>query len=128
MKSITPASVDEYLKAVPEKKRAVLEKLRKTIQSVVPTAEEGISYQMPVFKYKGPLVSYAAFKNHCSLFPWNSTLIKNFSEELKPYETAKGTIRFTVEKPLPVALVKKLIKERMKENELKAITKKNKKK
>ncbi len=127
MKSIAASSVDDYLNNVPEKERAVLEKLRKTIRSVVPKAEEVISYQMPTFRYNGGLVSYAAFKNHCSLFPWNSTLIKKFTEELKPYETAKGTIRFTVDKPLPAALIKKIVKARMKENEEKALAKKAKK-
>ncbi|MDP9230728.1 MAG: DUF1801 domain-containing protein, partial [Bacteroidota bacterium] len=67
MKSIVVATVDDYLNNVPEKERAVLEKLRRTIKSVVPKAEEVISYQMPTFKYNGGLVSYAAFKNHCSL-------------------------------------------------------------
>lgn len=128
MKSITAANVDEYLSSIPAKERVALESLRKIIRSVVPKAEEYISYGMPTFKFNGPLCSYAAFTNHCSLFPWNATLIKKFSEELKDYETAKGTIRFTVNKPLPVALVKKLIKERMKENEAKASAKKNKKK
>ena len=76
MKSKTAASVDEYMENIPEKERIVLEKLRKTIRSVAPKAEEVISYQIPTFKYNGGLVSYAAFKNHCSLFPWNAGLIK----------------------------------------------------
>lgn len=117
-------SVAEYLMDVPDDKRIALEKLRKAIRSVVPNSEEYISYGMPTFKYIGPLVSYAAFKEHCSLFPWNATLINKFSEELKPFKTSKGTIQFTVDKPLPVALVKKFIKERMKENETKALAKK----
>ncbi|MGI8584728.1 MAG: iron chaperone [Chitinophagaceae bacterium] len=110
-------SVEEYLMDVPDDKRIALEKLRKTIESIVPNSEEFISYGMPTFKYNGPLVSYAAFKEHCSLFPWNSTLINKFSEELKPFKTSKGTIQFTVDKPLPSALVKKIVKARMKENE-----------
>ena len=122
----TYSTVEEYLSDVPGDKRTALERLRKTIRSLVPKAEEYISYGMPTFKYSGPLVSYAAFKEHCSLFPWNSTLIKNFTEELKPFKTSKGTIQFTVDKPLPVALVKKLIKERMKENEAKALANKKK--
>ena len=126
MKSKTAASVDEYMENIPEKERIVLEKLRKTIRSVAPKAEEVISYQIPTFKYKGGLVSYAAFKNHCSLFPWNAGLIKKI-EELKNYSTSKGTIHFTVDKPLPVALVKKIIKARMKENEEKVLAKKIKK-
>lgn len=93
----------------------------------MPAAEEYISYGMPTFKYNGPLVSYAAFKEHCSLFPWNSTLIKKFDKELKSYQTAKGTIRFTVDNPLPATLVKKIIKARVKENEEKLAAKKIKK-
>lgn len=116
----TYTSVEKYLGDVPPDKRMALEKLRKTIRSVVPKAEEYISYGMPTFKYNGPLVSYAAFKEHCSLFPWGSGLIKKYAEELKPFKTSKGTIQFTVDKPLPVTLVKKIIKERMKENEAKA--------
>ena len=122
------STVEEYLNDVPGDKLIALEKLRKTIRSVVPQAEEYISYGMPTFKYHGPLCSYAAFKEHCSLFPWNSTLIKKFSYELKDYKTAKGTIQFSVKKSLPVSLVKKLIRERAKENEAKELAKKNKKK
>lgn len=123
----TYSSVEEYLKDVPADKRTALDKLRNTISSVLPKAEEYISYGMPTFKYYGPLVSYAAFKEHCSLFPWNATLIKKFAQELKSYKTSKGTIQFTVDTPLPVNLVKKLIKERMKENEERALAKKTKK-
>jgi uncharacterized protein YdhG (YjbR/CyaY superfamily) len=123
----TYTSVEDYLADVPGDKRIALDKLRKIIRSLVPKAEEYISYGMPTFKYNGPLVSYAAFKEHCSFFPWNATLIKKFTEELKPFKTSKGTIQFTVDAPLPAALVKKLIKERMKENEEKYIAKENKK-
>lgn len=121
-------SVEEYLADVPDDKRIALEKLRKAIRSVVSKSEEYISYGMPTFKYNGPLVSYAVFKNHCSLFPWNSSLIKKFAAELKDYKTSKGTIQFTVEKTLPVSLVKKLIKERVKENEEKFLAKNTKSK
>ncbi len=110
-------TVQEYLDDVPDDKRSTIEKLRNTILSVVSKAEECISYGIPTFKYHGPLLSYAVFKAHCSLFPWNASLIKKFAEELKDYKTSKGTIQFTVEKPLPITLVKKLIKERVKENE-----------
>ncbi|MEP6514033.1 MAG: DUF1801 domain-containing protein [Parafilimonas sp.] len=118
-------SVEEYLMDVPDDKRIALENLRKTIRSVAPKAEEVISYQIPTFKYKGGLVSYAAFKNHCSLFPWNAGLTKKFTE-LKDYSTSKGTIHFTVDKPIPVALVKKIIKLRMRENEERMLAKKSK--
>jgi uncharacterized protein YdhG (YjbR/CyaY superfamily) len=119
-------NVEEYLLEVPDDKRVALEELRKTISSVLPKAEEYISYGMPTFRYNGPLVSYAAFKKHCSLFPWNASLINKFNAELKDFKTSKGTIQFTIDKPLPAALVKKLIKERMKENEAKVFPKKRK--
>ncbi|HUS01171.1 MAG TPA: DUF1801 domain-containing protein [Chitinophagaceae bacterium] len=122
----TYATVQQYLDEVPDDKRTALEKLRKTIRSVVPKAEEYISYGMPTFKYNGPLVSYAAFKEHCSLFPWGGSLIKKYAEELKLFKTSKGTIQFTIDKPLPVSLVKKIVKERMKENEARALGKKAK--
>jgi uncharacterized protein YdhG (YjbR/CyaY superfamily) len=74
---------------------------------------------MPAFKYKGGLVGYAAFSNHCSLFPMNASLVEEFQEELKRYRTSKGTIQFPVDKPLPAALVKKIVRARVKENEQK---------
>src|SRR5213080_3109566 len=101
-------SVDGYLRALPEAQRAALEKLRKTIRAAAPEATETISYQMPAFKDHGRfLVSYAAFKDHCSLFPASKAVMEALGEELKPYFTGKGTIRFHADKPLPAALVKK---------------------
>jgi uncharacterized protein YdhG (YjbR/CyaY superfamily) len=119
-------TVEEYLDDVSADKRMALQKLRSIIRSVVPEAEEYISYGMPTFKYHGPLVSYEAFKEHCSLFPWGSALIKKYAEDLKSFKTSKGTIQFTVEKPLPSAFIKKITKERMKENKEKAVTRKKK--
>jgi uncharacterized protein YdhG (YjbR/CyaY superfamily) len=113
-----PKTVDDYLAGVPEPARGTLNKIRSTIRSVVPPeTTEAISYQIPTFKYKGSLVAFAAFSNHCSLFPMNSSLIVAFKDELKGYETSKGTIRFPVDKPLPATLVKKLVKARIAENE-----------
>jgi len=113
-----PISVEDYLAALPEAPRAALEKLRKTIKAVAPEATETISYQMPAFKDHGRfLVSYTAFKDHCSsLFPASETVIEALGEELKPYFTGKGTIRFHADKPLPAALVKKIVKVRIAEN------------
>ena len=109
--------VDEYLSLLPEDSRAALEKLRRTIKSVVPDAVEVISYQIPTFKYQGRmLVSYAAFSEHCSFFP-GARPIEIHRNELKAYQTSKGTIRFPIDKPLPAALVKKLVKARIAENE-----------
>jgi uncharacterized protein YdhG (YjbR/CyaY superfamily) len=108
-----PASVEEYLAAVPERERAVLEKLRRTIRSAAPKATETISYQMPAFKQDGRfLVSYAAFKDHCSLFP-GAAVTEIYGEELKPFISGKGTLSFTVGHPIPAALVRKIVKVRL---------------
>jgi uncharacterized protein YdhG (YjbR/CyaY superfamily) len=112
------AAVNAYLAKVPEPARGTLEKIRATIRSVVPAeATEGLSYGMPAFRYKGALVGYAAFKNHCSFFPMQASLIDEMKEELQGYRTSKGTLQFPVDKPLPAALVKKMVKARVAENE-----------
>ena len=114
------ANVEEYLEGVPEPARTTLEKMRAMIRAAAPAqATEAISYGMPGFRYKGALVAYAAFKNHCSLFPMDAALIVRFADELKVYKTAKGTIQFPMDKPLPAALVKKIVKARVAKNELK---------
>jgi uncharacterized protein YdhG (YjbR/CyaY superfamily) len=118
--SAVPKDVDEYLSGVPEPARTTLNKIRAIIRSVVPPeTTEAISYGMPAFKYKGPLFAYAAFKDHCSLFPMGSSVMKMFQEELKGFETSKGTIRFPVDKPPAAALIKKLVKARIAQNEAK---------
>jgi uncharacterized protein YdhG (YjbR/CyaY superfamily) len=110
--------VDEYLARVPEPARSTLNRIRAVIRSAVPPeATEAISYGMPAFKYKGPLLGYAAFSNHCGLYPMSPSVIVAFKDELKEFQTSKGTIRFPVDKPLPAALVKKLVKARIAENE-----------
>ena len=120
MRTKTAATVDDYHAEVSPEARATLEKLRQTIKAVVPDAVEVISYQVPTFKLDGRmLVSYAAFKNHCSFFP-GAAPIKAHEDELKSYQTSKGTIRFATGKPLPAALVKKLVKTRIKANEARA--------
>ena len=111
-------TVDEYLAVTPEPARSTLEHIRKVIWSVVPKeTTEVISYRMPMFKYRGMLVGYAAFAKHCSLFPTGSGVIEKFSKELKNYSTNKGTIRFPADKPLPDALIKKIVKARIAENQ-----------
>jgi uncharacterized protein YdhG (YjbR/CyaY superfamily) len=111
-------SVDEYLATVPEEARAALEKLRKIIKSAVPDAVEVISYQIPVFKYKGRLlVGFGASKNHCSFFALSSSVVPAHKDKLEFYDTAKGTIRFPANKPLPAAVVIMLVKARIAENE-----------
>src|SRR2546427_11928338 len=111
--------VEECLPALPEESRAALEKLRKTIRAAAPDATEAISYQMPAFKDHGRfLVSYAAFKDHCSLFPASYAVMEALGPELKPYFAGKGTLRFTVDKPIPSALVERIVKARIEENEV----------
>ena len=113
----TPESVEEYLAALPEAPRAALEELRKTIKAAAPEATEAISYQMPAFKDRGRfLVSYAAFKDHCSLFPASEAVREALGDELEPYLSGKGTIRFHADDPLPAALVQRIIEVRLEEN------------
>lgn len=115
--SKNPRNVDEYLSQVPKPQRDALERLRRTIKSVVPDATEVISYDIPTFKLNGRmLVSYAAFKKHCSFFP-GAGPIATHADDLKSFQTAKGTIQFTPEHPLSTVLVKKLVKTRIKLNE-----------
>ena len=116
-KGNTPRDVEDYLTRVPTIQRKALEQLRRTIKSLVPDAVEVISYQMPTFKLNGRmLVSYAAFNEHCSFFP-GAGPVDAHEDELKTFATSKGTVRFTPEKPLPAALVKKLVRTRIKLNE-----------
>ena len=111
--SPAPKDTDEYLAAVPEPARSTLNKIRAAIRSVAPAeATEAISYGMPAFKYKGTLIWFAAFSSHCSLFP-TASVIEAFKKELKGFSTSKGTIQFPTDKPLPTALVQKLVKARV---------------
>jgi len=115
-------TVEQYLAAVPEPARSTLKKVRATIRSAVPReTTELISYGIPMFKYKGLLIGYAAFTNHCSLFPMGSSLLKKFASDLEGYSLSKGTIRFPVDKALPAALLKKFAKARVAQNEEKAL-------
>ena len=118
-KSAPARDVDEYLAGVPKEARAVLKKLRQTIKAAAPMASEVISYQMPMYKHHGMVIGFAAFKDHCSIFP-GSAVMDAHKEELKRYSTSKGTIRFPVNHPLPATLVKKLVQTRIKENEARA--------
>ena len=112
-----PKTIDEYLAAVSDDQRTALEKLRKTIQAAAPKAEEYISYGLAAFRLDGkPLVAFGASANHCAFYPMNATTVAAFKDDLKNYDTSKGTIRFQPDKPLPVALVRKLVKARIAEN------------
>lgn len=121
------SSVDEYLAALPAKLRETLEKLRQTIKSAAPEAEEVISYQMPAFKFHGMLVYFAAFKNHYSLFV-NPAVLLTFRDELNVYSLSKSAIRFSLEMPVQVDLVKKIVQYGAVENLRKAQLKTKKKK
>ena len=113
----TPASVEAYLAAVPEPARSVLQDLRATIKEAVPDAEEAISYQMPGIRAGGRFVVwYAAFKDHCSLFPASEGVKAALGEELAPYLVGKGTIRFQPDDPLPPPLVREIVRIRIEEN------------
>jgi uncharacterized protein YdhG (YjbR/CyaY superfamily) len=108
-----PRNVDEYLARVPEPARSTLNRIRAVIRSAVPpAATETISYGMPAFRYKEVLVWFAAFSDHCSLFP-TASVIEAYKKELQGFYTSKGTIHFPTDKPLPAALIKKLVKARV---------------
>lgn len=112
-RNVAPKNIDEYLAGVPEPARRTLQKIRAAIRSAVPPeATETISYRIPAFKHNGVLVWFAAFSNHCSLFP-TASVIEAFKNELKGFSTSKGTIQFPTDKPLPTALVKKLVMARV---------------
>jgi uncharacterized protein YdhG (YjbR/CyaY superfamily) len=112
-KSVTPKNVDEYLAAIPQAARPMLQEMRDTIRSTAPKeSTEVISYGIPAFKHKKILVWYAAFAKHCSLFP-TASVLEQFKDDLKGYSVSKGTIQFPLDKPLPTALLKKLVKARV---------------
>jgi uncharacterized protein YdhG (YjbR/CyaY superfamily) len=113
MKRTKPKTVDEYLAALPGPTRRAVYKMRGAIRSVLPPqATETISYGIPAFKHKKVLVWFGAFSRHCSLFP-TASVIEAFKNELKGFPTSKGTIKFPLDKPLPIALIKKLVKARI---------------
>ena len=112
-----PKTIDDYLTNVKPDHRETLQKLRQTIQTTVPTAEECISYGIPAFRVnRRLLVFFGAWANHCAFYPGSAATLKNFRNELRNFQTSKGTIRFSPDKPLPAALVKKLVKTRIAEN------------
>lgn len=119
MRSTTakPKTIDEYLAGAGARQRAVLEKLRRAIHAAAPGAEEYIGYGLAGFKFNGrPLVYFGAWEKHCALYAASPAIQKKFQKELKDFEQSKGTIKFTPEQPLPVPLVKKLVKARIAEN------------
>jgi uncharacterized protein YdhG (YjbR/CyaY superfamily) len=115
-------TVEEYLAALPEDRRAVVEELRRTIRAAAPDATETIAYDMPAFRSHGGqfLVSYAAYKNHYSLFPASGAVTVALGDALEPYLAGKGTIRFPMNGPVPVALVRRIVEVRLAENAARA--------
>ena len=112
-----PASVDEYLAALPEEQRTVLDSLRATIRAAAPEATEQIAYGMPAFRTDGRfLVSYAAYKRHFSLFPASQAVLDALGDEITPHHTGKGTIQFTADRPLSADVVTRLVQVRVAEN------------
>ena len=119
-------SIDEYIAGIPEGTRPILERLRETIRAAAPGAEERISYQMPAFYLEGNLVYFAAFKKHIGFFPTSSG-VEAFKPELTAYEVSKGTVRFPLDKLLPLELIGRIVRFRVAENLKKARSKTRKK-
>jgi uncharacterized protein YdhG (YjbR/CyaY superfamily) len=111
-----PKNVDEYMANVPPKFRSSLQRLRRAIRATAPEAEEVISYRVPAYRQNGMLVYFAAFKDHCSFFPGSAEVRERFSEELKPFAGGKGTFRFTPEHPIPLPLIRRIVRARLAEN------------
>jgi len=122
-------TVDEYISRLPAEQLATLEKMRKAIEDTCPKAEEMMNYGVPYYKYLGPLICFGAYPKHLSLYAVSKRLLAYYAAELKPFKIAGTTIHFTPEKPVPLTLLKKIVKDRMKDNEertaLKAVTKKS---
>jgi uncharacterized protein YdhG (YjbR/CyaY superfamily) len=119
-KGVPAGDVDAYLSSFPQELRMVLENLREAIKAAAPKAEEVISYQIPTYKYHGPLVHFVARASYCSFIAVSKEILEKFRDELESFDTSGTTIHFTVEKPLPATLVKKIVKARVAENEAQA--------
>jgi uncharacterized protein YdhG (YjbR/CyaY superfamily) len=120
--AVIPKTVNQYLAAVPEPARSTLKKVRAAIRAASPAETiEVISYGMPMYKYNGMLIGFAAYPKHCSLFLSTPSVVKMFKDELSRYEILKGTIRFPTDKPLPASLVKKIVKARAAQNDQKPL-------
>lgn len=113
--STTPTPIDDYLAKLPETQQVALERLRQTIRKLVPDAEECINYGLAGFRYQGKmLVAIGASRQHCGFYPLSGTIVEEFADQLGNFETSKGVIRFQPEKPIPVTLIRKIVKARMK--------------
>jgi len=115
-------TIDEYIKTFPMDIQKILNEVRRTIRISAPEAEEAISYQIPTFKLNGNLIHFAAFKNHIGFYP-GSKAIKDFQKDLAKYKSSKGAVQFPIDKPMPLSLIQKMVKHRVKENSIKTIKK-----
>lgn len=113
-----PVTIDEYIAGFPGEVRVRLERIRQTIRKAAPEAEEAIAYRMPTFRLNGNLVHFAAFQKHIGFYPTPSG-VENFRKELAPYATSKGAIQFPLDRPVPYALIGRIVKLRVKENQAK---------
>jgi len=111
----SPKTIDEYIAGFPKDVQAILQKIRMTIRKAAPDAEEAIKYQIPTFILKGNLVHFGAYKNHIGFYP-APRAIEKFKKELSAYEGSKGTVRFPFDKPIPYALITRIVKFRVKKN------------
>lgn len=115
MQRINANTIDDYIDAFPDDVQAKLHRIRNTIRKAAPAAREGISYGIPTFKFHGNLVHFAGYDNHIGFYPAASG-INAFKKELTGYATSKGTVRLPLDEPLPLALIRKIVKFRMKDN------------
>jgi uncharacterized protein YdhG (YjbR/CyaY superfamily) len=108
--------IDDYLAKLDEPKRSTLRQLQRTIQSIIPNAEQGMSYGMPAFRLDGKVIAgFAAFKNHLSYLPHSGSVLAELTDDVAGYVTSKGALQFSIDKPLPKTLVKKLIAVRLRD-------------
>ncbi|OQX29547.1 MAG: hypothetical protein B0D92_03185 [Spirochaeta sp. LUC14_002_19_P3] len=114
-----PKDIDTYLGSIPDSQRTALQELRAQIRKAAPKADECISYGIPVFRQGGVICGFGAAKKHLAFYPFSSRIIEIFAEDLKNFDTSKGTIRFQPENPLPSALISKIVKARLEENNTK---------
>lgn len=121
-----PTTIDEYVAGFPPDVQTILNRIRATIHQAAPQAEEAISYQMPTFKLHGNLVHFGAFKSHIGFYP-TPTGIEQFQKELSVYQNAKGSVQFPLDRPMPYALIKRIVKFRVKEDLARAAAKATKK-
>jgi uncharacterized protein YdhG (YjbR/CyaY superfamily) len=121
--STTPKDIDEYIAGFPKDVQELLEQIRRTIREEAPDAEEAIKYQIPTFVLNGNLVHFAAFKNHIGFYPTPQGM-EEFATDLAPYASGKGSAQFPLDKPIPLDLIRRIVKLRVEKNLAKAAAKK----